>query len=171
MPRKKPARRPARKTAKAKPRQAKRPARKPANALKAPAPKKAGGSIFDVVPHKDDDSEPRFESGKDDFLEDEEHPETPEDLELKMHTGQKPYDVYTAEGRDELIEDDEVEDWEQGFAAGAAGKGKGAVCGHCRKPLPSLRDRHGVVEREFAHGVIYFCSDGCAEKYARKFKG
>jgi hypothetical protein len=169
---------PAKKRAKATPRKAappaRRAARKPAKArpqAKRSAVPSGRGSIFDIVPHKDDDSEPRYAPEREEFLEPEEHAETPDELELKMRVGQKAYDVYSQEGRDELSEDDEVEDWEAGFTLGATGKARGAACASCKKPLSELRDRRAIIEREFAHGVFFFCSEKCAEKFGRRFAG
>jgi len=43
----------------------------------------------------------------------------PEEYKEAMREGKKEEDVYTDEGREELEDDDEIEDWEAGFSKGA----------------------------------------------------
>jgi hypothetical protein len=57
------------------------------------------------------------------FLEPEEHEESADEVEQKMHTGEKAADVYSEEGREELIEADAISESEEGFSEGAEGKG------------------------------------------------
>lgn len=58
------------------------------------------------------------------FLEGEEHKETPEQLGEEMDLGEVDEDVYTEEGREKALEDDDISAEEEGFMEGAAGKGK-----------------------------------------------
>ena len=57
------------------------------------------------------------------FLEPEEHEESADAVEQKMHIGEKEVDVYSEEGREELVEGDEISEKEEGFSEGAEGKG------------------------------------------------
>jgi hypothetical protein len=68
-------------------------------------------------PHKTEDGE--------DILADEEsvHPhnapaDQPEEIEHKMSVGDLDADVETPEGREELVEEDEIAAWEEGFSEG-----------------------------------------------------
>lgn len=70
--------------------------------------------------------------------------------------------VYSEEGRDSLVENDEMEPWEQGFMEGAEDDGQGAKCRRCGK---LLLGPDSIVEKEI-NGIVYrFCSDECAEKF------
>ena len=94
------------------------------------------------------------------FREHEEHEETPEEFEAKMHIGGAEVDMYTEEGREELMEDDEIADWEEGFAEGEDEPEK-AHCAGCGKVLG--QDKSRIVEREISHITYFFCSDRCAK--------
>ena len=104
---------------------------------------------------------------KDEFLESEEHEEPHEELELEMHTGKRETDVYTEEGREELMEDDEISPAEEGFAKGAEGKGSYAKCAHCGKILVS--NQKSII-REINNKQEVFCSDNCAKDCIAKHK-
>ncbi len=70
---------------------------------------------------KRDDEED--ESKKDSFEDEpEEHEESSDELEEEMEIGEKEEDVYSEEGREKLVEDDEIDSWEAGFAEGADGQ-------------------------------------------------
>ncbi len=58
------------------------------------------------------------------FLDPEEHKETSEQLSEEMDLGEVDEDVYTEEGREKETEDDEISAEEEGFMAGAEGKGR-----------------------------------------------
>jgi hypothetical protein len=81
----------------------------------------------------------------------------PEDLEEE-----KEEDIYSEGGREELVEDDEIEPWEQGFMQGAEGGGQGAKCRKCGKPLVD-----DVVEKEIDGENYRFCSEECAKKFEK----
>ncbi|MEM4282431.1 MAG: hypothetical protein QXU88_01585 [Candidatus Woesearchaeota archaeon] len=97
--------------------------------------------------------------------EPEEHEESPEELEIEMHVGERQPDVYTEEGREELIEGEEISEFEEAFAEGASGRGHSGVCEHCGKPLGQ---RGEVVEREIEGELYFFCSESCAAKHAKR---
>jgi len=99
---------------------------------------------------------------KDEFLESEEHEESSDEVEAKMHAGEKDADVYSEEGREELLEDDQVSPAEEAFAEGAVDRGRQGKCAHCGKVLS--QDQKEVIEREIDHKIEFFCSDECASK-------
>lgn len=52
--------------------------------------------------------------------DDEDYDLTKEEYEDKIEKKEADEDIYTEEGREELIEDDEIDDVEEGFSKGAA---------------------------------------------------
>lgn len=118
-------------------------------------------SIFEGDLEKED-----IEPEKDEFLESEEHEETSDEFDEELHTGEKATDVYTEEGREDLVEGDEIEPWEEGFSEGAEQKGELGACAHCSKPLK--QEEKNVVEREIDGELYWFCSDKCAGKGLKK---
>ena len=66
--------------------------------------------------------------------------EEPEDPELEMELGRKDEDIYDEDGREELLDDDEIEAWEEGFMAGAEGE-------------PTGRFRSDAVPDRVSHGM------------------
>ena len=70
--------------------------------------------------------------------------------------------VYSEEGRDSLVENDEMEPWEQGFMEGAENDGQGAKCRRCGK---ILLGPDSIIEKEINNTVYRFCSEECAEKF------
>lgn len=70
-------------------------------------------------------------------------------------------EIYSEEGRESLVDDDEIEPWEEGFMEGAEGGGQNAKCRKCGKILT----RRDVVEREIKNKVCWFCSEDCADEY------
>lgn len=95
-------------------------------------------------------------------------PKTPEKLQTEMDTGEKPEEVYTEEGREKLVEDAEIEDWEQGFMEGAEERGEQGSCAYCGNLLGE--DKTKVVEREFNGEIKWFCSAEHAQKYAERLE-
>jgi len=125
--------------------------------------KKKKGSIFEG--RIEDEG---YAPEKEEFKEPEEHDEPHEELEMELHTGERNVDVYSEEGRQELIEDEgEIQPWEEGFAKGAVGAGQYGVCEHCGKPLG---DRGEVIERRIDDEIKFFCSEECASKCEAKHK-
>ncbi len=106
------------------------------------------------------DKEEQIIGSPDEFKDEPtEHIETPEQLEHKMHIGGANVDVYTAEGREELVEEGEISAEEQGFAAGATNSDS-VHCTQCDKVL----NKEETVEREINHKKYVFCSKDCAAK-------
>lgn len=95
-----------------------------------------------------------------------EKPDTSEDIEQEMETGEKEENVYSEEGREKLSEDDEMDPSEEGFMEGAEGRGQKHCCAECGKLLGE--DEENIVEREFEGDMKWFCSEEHAENYAKK---
>jgi len=75
---------------------------------------------------------------------------------------EKEEDIYSEEGRESLVEDDEITPTEEGFMEGAHDDGQGAKCRKCGKPL--LDD---FVEKEINGEIYRFCSDHCLIKFEK----
>lgn len=93
--------------------------------------------------------------------------ETPEEKKLNIETGEEDESVYNEEGRELELEDDEIENWEEGFMEGAEGKGHKGVCEACGKIL--LNDKT-TFEGEFDGKIRWFCSEKCIKDYKKKKK-
>jgi len=93
---------------------------------------------------------------------------TVEEQETEMEKGARDEEVYKEAGREKLKEDDELEDWEEGFMEGAEGRGEQNCCAYCGKLLGE--DREKVIEREFDGEIKWFCCEEHAQKYADKLK-
>ena len=76
--------------------------------------------------------------------------------------------VYSEEGREALVEDDEIEPFEEGFMEGAEGRGKKNCCSQCGRLLNE--DKNKVIEEEFEGELLWFCSEKHAEDYRKKHK-
>ena len=74
-------------------------------------------------------------------------------------------DIYSEKGREDLVEDDAIEPWEEGFMRGAEGLGQEAKCGNCGETFMSTQT---VVEIDVNGEVVRFCSVECAEEYKKK---
>ncbi|MBU0628921.1 MAG: hypothetical protein KKC75_07050 [Nanoarchaeota archaeon] len=72
-------------------------------------------------------------------------------------------DIYSEEGREELVDNDEISPGEEGFMEGAEGDGQGAKCRKCGKILGD-----DLVEKRVGKELCRFCSDECAEEYDKK---
>jgi len=94
--------------------------------------------------------------------------ESIEEQEAEMEEGTKEEEVYREAGREKLKEDDELEDWEEGFMEGAEGRGEQHCCAECGKLLGE--EKTEVVEREFDGEIKWFCSAEHAQNYADKLK-
>jgi len=105
-------------------------------------------------------------SDEESFAEEDETPS--EKLQSEMESGKREEEVYSEEGREKLVEDDEIEDWEQGFMEGAEGRGEQASCAYCGKLLGE--DEKNIVEREFNGEIKWFCSAEHAQKYAERLE-
>ena len=72
-------------------------------------------------------------------------------------------DIYSEEGRENLVESDEISPSEEGFMEGADGDGQGAKCRKCGKILMD-----NFIEKKTGDEICRFCSDECAEKYSEE---
>ena len=91
--------------------------------------------------------------------------ETSDEKKVKMKVGEEEEDIYSEEGREAEVEEDEIEPWEEGFMAGASGAGqlgKDALTG---KPLMDVED---VVEAEIDGKSYRFVSRANAEKFRKR---
>jgi hypothetical protein len=90
--------------------------------------------------------------------------ETEEEIKEDMDTGEKEEDVYSEEGRENLEEDDEIDNWEEGFMQGASGTGqlgKDALTG---EPLMGEE----TVELEIDGEKYRFVNSENAERFRKK---
>ncbi len=74
-------------------------------------------------------------------------------------------DVYEAEGRESLVEDDEMSAEEEGFLKGAEGFGQDAKCRKCGKVLMEANE---VFEKEIEGEIMRFCSEECEEEFEKE---
>jgi DNA excision repair protein ERCC-2 len=79
-----------------------------------------------------------------------------------IQEGTKDADITSEEGREDLVENDEISPTEEAFAEGAEEKGELGVCASCGKPLS--QDRTEIVEREINTEKVWFCCNECANK-------
>ncbi|MBD3318804.1 hypothetical protein GF342_02755 [Candidatus Woesearchaeota archaeon] len=115
-------------------------------------------SIFDG-----DYEEEGIEPEEFEFLDEpEEHTETSDEIEMQMHIGETPVDVYSEEGLDEEMENDEIEPWEEGFMHGELHGGSMAECYTCGKVLDQESD--DIFEREVEHVRRVYCSVECRDQ-------
>ncbi|MEK6853304.1 MAG: hypothetical protein AABX64_01345 [Nanoarchaeota archaeon] len=92
--------------------------------------------------------------------------ETSEEHKLAMAQGEEEEDVYTEEGRHKLIEDDEIEPWEEGLLEGAAELGqlgKDALTGEM------LMGADEVIEMELDGKMYRFVSTKNADKFRERY--
>lgn len=75
-------------------------------------------------------------------------------------------DIYSEEGREDLVDDDEISPEEEGFMEGAHDDGQGAKCRKCGKVLGD-----DFIERKVGEDIYRFCSEECAESYGKKKEG
>lgn len=81
------------------------------------------------------------------------------------YEGDEGDNIYTEEGREEQLEDDEIDDIEQGFMQGYEQGDKLAKCALCRK---ILTDRY--VEEEIDGEIHHFCCENHAELFIKKLQ-
>ncbi len=72
-------------------------------------------------------------------------------------------DIYSEEGREELVDSDEISPAEEGFMEGAEGDGQGAKCRKCGKILMD-----DFIEKKIDGEICRFCCDECADKYSEE---
>jgi hypothetical protein len=125
-------------------------------------PKKKKENIFEKAKKQGIVSEPeQFRDEK------EEHSENPEELQAKMSSGSAETDVYSGEGREEMMEEDELAGWEEGFSEGETNN-ELAHCAQCGEVIGQNASR--IVESESDHTKYVFCSALCAKKGVRHAK-
>ena len=73
--------------------------------------------------------------------------------------------IYSEEGREDMLENDEIDAFEEGFMKGAEMDGQSAKCRKCGRILIK---REEIVERNIDDKDIWFCSEECAEKYEKE---
>ena len=73
-------------------------------------------------------------------------------------------DFETEEGREEAMDDDELEPWEEGFLEGASKEGQLGKCANCGDMLTE----ENCVEKKIEGELHRFCSEKCQEKYEEK---
>ena len=91
--------------------------------------------------------------------------ETLEEKQLKMGFGEEDEDLEIKEGREEQVEEDEIEPWEAGFAEGASDEGQLAKDALTGEPLMGIDD---VVELEIEGKKYRFINEENAEKFKEK---
>lgn len=89
-----------------------------------------------------------------------------EDEFLDIEKGTKDEDVYSEEGREDLVENSEISSEEQGFMEGAELDGQQAKCANCGSMLTPKT----TMEKEIDGELRWFCSEKCLEKYEEKHK-
>jgi len=87
-----------------------------------------------------------------------------EEKRKEMEIGEKTEDVYSEEGRENLVEDGEISPAEEGFMEGAEMDGQDAKCSNCGAAL--FNDK--VVEKEENGEVRKFCCNNCVEEFEKK---
>jgi len=91
---------------------------------------------------------------------------TKEKIKQDIESGRKDDDVYSEEGREELVEEDAITDQEEGFVKGYEQEEKIAFCNECGKVLVD----ENFIEMEVEDSVLRFCSRECAEEYTKSTK-
>lgn len=105
--------------------------------------------------------------GRDDSVEDKAllKVKTKEDKRLAIEAGEEDEDLETPEGREEQVEEDEIEPWEAGFAEGASEEGQLAKDALTGEPLMGAKN---VVEEEINGKIYRFTNKKNAEKFRAK---
>lgn len=89
---------------------------------------------------------------------------TKEERKRKIGEGDLEENIYSEEGREEMLEeDDEITDLDEGFMKGYEEGAKSAKCPICGEVIG-----YDFVEREIDDDVYRFCSDEHADVYMRK---
>ena len=83
-----------------------------------------------------------------------------EEVEEEIKEGLHDEDVYEETGREELVEDDEINALEEGFMEGYEGDDKMAHCQKCGKVLGK-----DILEREYNDETYRFCSENCVDNF------
>tara|TARA_Y100000310_G_C20011147_1_gene502998 strand:- start:10 stop:384 length:375 start_codon:yes stop_codon:yes gene_type:complete len=86
-------------------------------------------------------------------------------LKDEITEGEHEADPLTSEGREALVENDEMEPWEAGFAEGASHEGQLSKDALTGEPLMEVDD---VVEAEINGRIYRFASEENAQKFREK---
>ena len=81
-----------------------------------------------------------------------------------LEAGNRSEDVYSDEGREDLVENGEISAIEQGFMEGAEMDGQQAKCASCGHLLTP----GNTIEKQIEGDTKWFCSDHCAEKFIKE---
>ena len=73
-------------------------------------------------------------------------------------------DIYEDAGMEEALEDEEIDDLEEGFMRGYEQEGL-SICRVCKKIIDDFDD---IVEVEFEGKTIVLCSEKCAGRFRKK---
>lgn len=90
---------------------------------------------------------------------------TKDEQRKDISEGDQDEEVYTEQGRQAMVDDDELSPSEAGFMEGAEGRGQDTSCAHCGKLLGDREE--GVHEKKVDGKTLFFCSEECAEKGKR----
>lgn len=82
-----------------------------------------------------------------------------------LEDSEKSEEVYSQEGREHLVDDDEISPWEAAFMEGADEDGQNAKCRNCGKVL--MRE-NVVIEKAIKCELHRFCSEECADDFEKK---
>ncbi len=88
---------------------------------------------------------------------------TDEHTKEEIESGEVEADVLTEEGREDLVENDEMESWEAGFAQGASEEGQLAKDALTGEPIMDE-----CVEREINGKLYRFVNEENAKKFAER---
>jgi hypothetical protein len=88
-----------------------------------------------------------------------------DEVRMDIDEGVEDKGVYNEQARHKLVEDDEIEPWEEGFMEGAEGRGQMTSCARCGKLLGQSKAK--TFERKIDGKRMLFCSEDHAEKGPR----
>lgn len=83
--------------------------------------------------------------------------------DYKVEEGDELGGVYSEEGREKLVEEDEIEGWEEGFMEGADMDGQLGKCANCGDMI-----NERCEEKEIEGKLRRFCCKSCIENYEEK---
>ena len=88
-----------------------------------------------------------------------------DDIRKDIDLGLQDKGVYDEQERHKLVDDDEMEPWEEGFMEGAEGRGQMTSCARCGKLLGQGKSK--TFEKRINGKKMLFCSEDHAEKGPR----
>ncbi len=78
--------------------------------------------------------------------------------------GENDPDIYDEEGKEKLVDEDEITDAEEGFMEGYEHGEHEAKCAKCKKVLTDF-DESEIIEEEINEKHYLFCSKECADAF------